>query len=94
MDRHDLMGSDYCGSATNALRLGPGGLVFLPAQWVRAQWNGDLMTGRVCRALADEAGEACLYEVEFPSVFGRGGKRLHVMRTASEIEPIPDGVDV
>jgi hypothetical protein len=89
MDTRYLMGSDYRGSATNALSPGQTGSVFLSLQWVRALWNGDLMTGRVCRAVADEVGDA-LYEVELPNVIGRGGKRLHVMRTANEIEPIPE----
>lgn len=93
MDSHNLMGSDYRGSVTNALSHGQTGSVFLPLQWVRARWNGNLMTGRVCRALANEAGDA-LYDVELPNVIGRGGKRLHVMRTANEIEPIPEAVDV
>lgn len=93
MDNRYLMGLDYRGSATNALSHGPTGSVFLPLQWVRALWNGDLMTGRVCRAVADEVGDA-LYEVELPNVIGHGGKRLHVMRTANEIEPIPEAVDV
>lgn len=89
MDSRYLMESDYRGSATNALSQGQTGSVFLPLQWVRALWNGDLMTGRVCRAVADEAGDA-VYEVELPNVIGRGGKRLHVMRTANEIEAIPE----
>jgi hypothetical protein len=92
MDSRYLMESDYRGSVINALPHGKTGSVFLPLQWVRALWMGDLLIGRVCRATADDAGDA-LYEVELPNVIGSGGKRLHVMRTANEIEPIPEAVD-
>lgn len=62
---------------------------FQPLQWVRAHWNGDTRTGRVCAAIIDASGDR-LYEVELPEVIGRGGTHVRVMRAANELQALSE----
>jgi hypothetical protein len=71
---------------------GAGGEDFHPLQWVRARWNGDTRTGRVCCAIIDGAGDR-FYEVELPEVIGKGGTHVRVMRAAKELEALPETAD-
>ena len=82
------IGPEYRGSAKNTLPLAQRDAVFHPLQWVHARWNGDTMTGRICCAIVDGAGDE-LYEVELPEVIGKGGTHVRVMRAANELEPAP-----
>jgi hypothetical protein len=88
MSSRILMEPDYRGSALNAMSHAHADSTFQPLQWVHALWNGDMMTGRVCRAVEDDSGDA-LYEVELPSVIGKGGTRIRVLRTPIELEAVP-----
>jgi hypothetical protein len=93
MGNRHLMGPGYRGSANNAMSHAHADSIFQPSQWVHALWNGDMTTGRICRAVADDSGEP-LYEVELPNVIGKGGTRMRVLRTTNELEPVLDGVPI
>jgi hypothetical protein len=86
MARLQTIEPGYRGSAGNVLPQAQPDAVFHPLQWVRARWNGDTMTGRVCCAIVDGSGDE-MYEVELPELIGKGGTHVRVVRAANELEP-------